>query len=115
MTELEISRALALAIGYLPEHVREYGVGSVNFEHGEGIIQVFRYDGVYGPERTDCAHLWNDFRYTSWAVISPIAERFDCFPYQNYEGRWVSSCGLNTEAETPQKAIALAVIEGSKK
>ena len=121
MTELEISRALALAIGYLPEHVREYGVGSVNFEHGEGIIQVFRYDGVYGPERTDCAHLWNDFRYTSWAVISPIAERFDCFPsigYPNSDTPWESLSVHNYElvrADTPQKAIAMAVIKQGEK
>ena len=28
MTYLDISKALALAIGYLPEHVRTYGVNS---------------------------------------------------------------------------------------
>ena len=98
MTELEISKALALAIGWKPEqmHTHIYGTGWA--------VSVIRPDD-------EC--VLRIFDYRDWSVISPIAERFDCFPYQNYEGRWVSSCGLNTEAETPQKAIALAVIEGS--
>jgi len=113
MTDLEISKALALAIGYLPEHVREYGVGSSNYNRGEGIIQVFRHDGVYGVNRTECNFLWNDFRYTTWNVIGPIAERFDAFPKKlaSMEGWWADVFGKDARfADTPQKAIALAVI-----
>ena len=116
MTDIEISKALALAIGYLPEHVREYGVGSSNYNRGEGIIQVFRHDGVYGVNRTECNFLWNDFRYTTWNVIGPIAELFDAFPFR-IASKWhifnVKTTGT-TCADTPQKAIALAVI-GAKK
>ena len=115
MTDLEISKALALAIGYLPEHVREYAVGSVNYNNGEGVTQVFRHDGVYGVHRTECNHLWNDFRYTAWNVIGPIAERYDCFPFKTYCGKWTAWNGDCSEHETPQKAIALAVIQGAKK
>ena len=112
MTDLEISKALALAIGYLPEHVRTYGVNSVNFNNGEGIIQVFRHDGFYGVERIDCNHLWNIFDYRNWDVIGPIAERYDCFPLKAGDA-WLSRYlwrGCGVRADTPQKAIALAVI-----
>jgi hypothetical protein len=46
-------------------------------------------------------------------VIGPIAERYDAFPYQSVNGNWVSAAlGYH---DTPQKAIALAVIQGAKK
>jgi hypothetical protein len=115
MTDLEISKALALAIGYLPEHVRDYGVGSINFNKGAGVIQVFCHDGAYGVDRTECNHLWNIFRYTDWNVISPIAERFDCFPARTNCYWKALHSGHLVYAYTPQKAIALAVIQGAKK
>ncbi len=114
MTDLEISKALALAIGYLPEHVRAYGVGSTNYNNGEGVTQVFRHDGVYGVHRTECNHLWNNFRYTNWNVIGPIAEREDAFPYLSGAG-WTVSWTLGAGFDTPQKAIAMAVIQGAEK
>jgi hypothetical protein len=113
MRDIEISKALALAIGYLPEHVRVYGVGSITYHKGEGVVQVFRHDGVYGVHRTECNHLWNNFQYEKWAIAGPIAERYDCFPYKSYYGKWVTNLG-QTDQDTPQKAIALAVI-GAKK
>ena len=119
MTDLETSKALALAIGYLPEHVRTYGVNSVNFNNGEGVIQVFRHDGFYGVERIDCNHLWNIFDYRDWNVIGPIAQKYDCFPAFAAENGWCAqlSDGVYTPhyADTPQTAIAFAVIRGAKK
>jgi hypothetical protein len=114
MTDLEISKALALAIGYLPEHVRVWGAGSPNYHNGEGVAKVFRHDGVYGVERTDANHLWSTFGYRDWNVIGPIAEKFDYFPTLYSAGwrvRFTKEWGF---ADAPQKAIALAVI-GSKK
>ena len=124
MTDLEISKALALAIGYLPEHIREYGVGSVNYNNGEGVIQVFRHDGVYGVHRTECNHLWNNFQYEKWNVIGPIAaklivELIKC--KSNQVAYWQATRGMEDDldhcianGDTPQKAIAMAVI-GAKK
>ena len=110
MTDLEISKDLALKIGYLPEHVRTYGVGSVNFSNGEGVIQVFRHDGFYGVERIDCNYLWNIFDYRNWDVIGPIAQKYDCFPKEDMYGRWVAGVYPYAIFGTPQQAIALAVI-----
>ena len=105
MTDLEISKQLALAIGWKDCNIDPDVITIRDAYAAEPEIHC--WDKSTGH--------WRIFDYRDWNVIGPIAEKFDCFPYQNYEGRWVSSCGLNTEADTPQKAIALAVIEGSKK
>ena len=105
MTELEISKALALAIGWKPEqmHIHIYGTGWA--------VSVIRPDD-------EC--VLRIFDYRDWAVAGPIAARFDCFPsigYPNSDTPW-ESLSVNYElvrADTPQKAIALAVINGSKK
>ena len=97
MSDLEISKALALAIGWV--HVEESCE-----THGPQIY--VRETNTYAP--------WNIFDYRNWNVISPIAERYDCFPYRNYEEQWATGWG-DAVADTPQKAIALAVIEGAKK
>ena len=93
MTDLEISKALALAIGW-PE--------------------------VYGWMTDECKvkvdKEWVDFDYRDWSVIGPIAEKYDCFPI-HLRDVWNSRFmwrGTGVIADTPQKAIALAVI-GAKK
>jgi hypothetical protein len=56
------------------------------------------------------------FDYRDWNVIGPIAERYDCFPI-HLRDVWNSRFmwrGTGVIADTPQKAIALAVI-GAKK
>ena len=94
MTDLEISKALALAIGWDDLWVDKHGqlwVGLKSEELHEGI-----------------------FNYRDWAVIGPIAERYDCFP-QLYGDEWCAPFHPPEHtADTPQKAIALAVI-GAKK
>ena len=92
MTDLEISKALALAIGWDDLWVDKHGqlwVGLKSEELHEGI-----------------------FNYRDWNVIGPIAERYESFPYKTVSMGWVSKCNY---ADTPQKAIALAVIIGAKK
>lgn len=62
---------------------------------------------------------WANFRHRDWNVIGPIGERYNCFPVEIHvsSGQWFASVGMNGEnstADTPQRAIALAVI-GAKK
>ena len=59
------------------------------------------------------------FTHKDWNVIGPIAARYDCFPVEVYVNSgqwfsWVGNDGKNFTADTPQRAIALAVI-GAKK
>ncbi len=96
MTDLEISRALARAIGWREDQIvvirdRIFIKGMLLFDHAD------------------------------WQVAAPIAERFDCFPSKacssNHVGEWYTPVGdiaNGVYADTPQKAIALAVIEGAK-
>ena len=98
MTDLEISRALALAIGWKPKSIDTHGTDS-----------MWCYTG----------YKWHRFDYKDWNVIGPIAEKFDAFPLKScMNNEWHSTCGGNTTslvyADTPQKAIAMAVI-GAKK
>ena len=103
MTNTEIDHALALAIGYLPEHVRVFV---------DGYTWVWR-NGA-----------WYVFDHLDWKTIGPIAERYDAFPRYFKSGyangaHWCAykrmGHGLKYTAGTPQTAIALAVIEGVKK
>lgn len=103
MNDAEISRKLALAIGWEVLPVEHGDEGVMVVDHAN---QVDRY-----------------FDYRDPAVIWPIAERFDCFPYKTMHGLWSASAflpgnGLRAAmADTAAKAVALAVIkahEGGK-
>lgn len=100
MTDLEIDKALALAIGWKEaDMILDHKAKRLCFD---------------GPR------LAGVFDYRDWNVIGPIAARYDCFPWQDYRGNWVTNLNLHTTAPqylhttTPQRAIALAVI-GAKK
>ena len=100
MTDLEISKALALAIGWHP--------GLIIKTPNE--VRCYRGVKQWG---------WQKFDYRDWNVIGPIAERFDCFPTKSVQpsrkGEWWSREGMqNVYADIAQKAIALAVIGGVK-
>ena len=98
MTDLEISKALALAIGWTHDQI--YHNLSL------GVMEVITED------RGD-VEIAEVFDYRDWYVIGPIAEKYDCFPGNNMGG-WVA--GYDCEwADTPQRAIAMAVIKGAKK
>ena len=85
MTDLEIDRALALAIGWRKtcESTKTFWVVEDS-----------------GNRRV--------FTHKDWNVIGPIAEKYDCFPWKDCRGDWVNKHYQHTT--TPQKAIALAVI-----
>ena len=99
MTDLEINKALALAIGWRKDQVRiqEYA--------GYTRVECFRVE--HGLQ------IWMPFDYREWRIIGPIAERYNAFPEVDRAGWW-SSDMWQTEADTPQKAIAMAVIGGVK-
>ena len=92
MTDLEISKALALAIGWkrvMPEDIL-----------GTGVLQCWVYTGA----------MWREFDYRDPAVIWEIAKRYS-FPYLAMRGGWCANKGISVYfADTPEKAVALAVI-----
>jgi hypothetical protein len=96
MIDIEISKALALAIGWKPEQIR------------------INADEILMLQATD-AHFARPFDYRDWTVIAPIAERYDYFPNRHPNGWRVLFTENFEQCDTPQKAIALAVIAGAKK
>lgn len=110
MDDAEISRRLALAIGYKPKAALRNLAGG---------ISVLRDASPQGY----AVRGWYRFDYRDGETIWPIAERFDCFPtLWDGEGpeAWGAWCDAQTRfiyADTAAKAVALAVIkhcEGSK-
>jgi hypothetical protein len=99
MTDLEIDKALALAIGHKVAYATVMG---------EGIQQVW--------VRVDPRDLWaiRVFDHRDWTVIGPIAEKYNMFPYRlritEERGYWNVFTYKDNVADTPQRAIALAVI-----
>jgi len=107
MTDLEISKALALAIGWREDQIIEY-----EDQDYIGLPVVINRPAV------------RMFSYKAWNVIGPIAERYDAFPLtsDSRPGVWFTRVRNQnrigvpfTYADTPQKAIAMAVINGAKK
>ena len=97
MTDLEISKALALAIGWPKNDVQ--------------LDNVAGYDAIY----VFTGYQWQEFNYFDWNVIGPIAAKHNCFPYL-CDSFWESmGAPKYLWADTPQKAIALAVIQGAGK
>jgi hypothetical protein len=103
MTDAEISRRLALAIGWKESDIIEYP--------GQD------YVGIRTKILAPCVRL---FSYKFPTVIWPIAERFNCFPIRRavVEAGWIAWSGARyCTANTAAKAVALVVIkhhEGSK-
>jgi len=94
MTNLEISKALALAIGWTTDRM---------FVSEEDVLELRTLD--HAPWG------WRPFDYRDWNVIAPIAQRYDCFPVKSTRKNWVVyRYPESIYADTPQKAIALAVI-----
>jgi len=112
MTDLEISKALALAIGWREDQVSITTMSTDGISWIPGCVNV----------KPDGYKFGRPFWYTDWNVIGPIAERYDCFPkYLKYvlgESNWCAQLkigsGMDWMADTPQKAIALAVIGAEK-
>ena len=91
-SDLEIDRALALAIGWRKtcESTKTFWVVEDS-----------------GNRRV--------FSHKDWNVIGPIAEKYDCFPFRLRGRAWEAISRVKYKlgffnADTPQRAIALAVI-----
>jgi hypothetical protein len=68
MTDLEISKALALAIGW--ERVETC---TSLFADNEDVTEVWVRQKQYGS-------IWRIFDYREWSVIGPIADHYRMFP-----------------------------------
>lgn len=90
MTDAEISRRLALAIGW--RHVKESAAG----------IRALV---------SETGNMWHAFDYRDPAVIWPIAEQFECFPMRIGGGWGAGFGGCFMTAGTAAKAVALVVIK----
>lgn len=102
MTDQQISRSLALAIGW---RVALIGTDSDDKEY-----TIVR-DGKQ----------WRLFDFSDPAVIWPIAERYNRFPYAlryrsgAFTGKWnILTDGVDYSADSAAKAVALAVIGRGK-
>ena len=109
MTNQEIDRRLALAIGYTANRVRCFP--SLNPDHD--FVQVLNdYSRGDGPMQYQG---WQYFDHTDPAVIWPIAERFDAFPEkgQTLKDIWFAGQNLGQEfgKVCAATATALAVIQ----
>ena len=106
MTDAEISRKLALAIGW----------SDADHEDPDVVIFCAPLSGQYLEDH--CAvwfeQDWRTFDYRDPSVIWPIAERFNCFPMRIEDGwgAWAGVCF--STADTAAKAVALAVIKAHK-
>lgn len=88
MTDQEINRKLAQAIGWKRKQMRSYG----------GAVFVLN-------------RCWCLFSHRHWHTIGPIAQRYDCFPRLDDRHWYAKTIRANgSYADTPQQAIALAVI-----
>ena len=99
MTDLQISKALALAIGWRKDQM---------------------IPSADNPDTKQCwvrlGYAWKKFDYRDPTVIWPIAAKFDCFPVMNTKDQWFSmaTCGAGNYADTPERAVAMAVINKGK-
>lgn len=109
MTDAEISRRLALAIGWQEKQNDPDVILELDWRDDTAQCKVW-FD-----------EKWRTFDYRDPAVIWPIAERFAAFPMRSAKGTgWVAitedlwHSGSNYDfanADTAAKAVALAVIK----
>jgi len=100
MKDLEISKSLALAIGWTESDIDI---------SGSAVVVCYEVATLTRPAT------WRIFDYRNPAVIWPIAERYDCFPVKPYGElsypKWLSVVdGSAGYTDTAAKAVALAVI-----
>lgn len=116
MTDSEISKALALAIGWTENRRDKNGCLDPD-------VAVFGFSGSPYADKVKVwtGEKWQAFNYRDPAVIWPIAEKYNLFPYAlrdkngAFTGRWnVLSRGLDHATDSPAKSVALAVIGRNK-
>lgn len=96
LTDAEISRRLALAIGYKPKQIRIE----------KRTVLVWNKQTISGFEFIG----WHKFDYRDPAVIWPIAERYNAFPAK-WQNEWNAGGGWQ---DTAAKAVAITVIKSKE-
>lgn len=97
MNDQTINRKLALAIGW-------------RFQRAVFSLAGRDYILTVASEPDGPFH---NFDFMVWRVAGPIAQRYDCFPMRTPDGKWfalVKDGRTSDCTDTPQEAIALAVI-----
>ena len=119
MNDIEISKALALAIGWKP---RKIGQGQFNGVPMIGINEQASNGANSSTFFDKRAGGWCvEFDYRDPTVIWPIAERYNAFPYAirtkdgKLTGKWNVLTIVDHIGDTAAKAVALAVIEMAQK
>lgn len=115
MTDIEISRALALAIGWELDQMQEHKncIYVADWPRKDNRATALN-SACYPVTRSP----WDKFDYRDPAVIWPIAERYNCFPRSDgteWCALWLRKVPLFSTpfyADTAAKAVALAVIGG---
>ena len=108
MTDLEISKALALAIGWTEDREDEHGCLDPD-------IAIFG-DTQFSKDDVLCCwdgNEWRHFDYRSPDVIWPVAKAFNMFPAKTSDAKWAVDWHGPSEA-TPELAVAMAVISGAQ-
>ncbi|NVN99257.1 MAG: hypothetical protein HXX17_08035 [Geobacteraceae bacterium] len=106
MTDLEISKALALAIGWPEDQVRTIGIECY-------VVTGSAIDRFKPKEGWPWWVKGRVFDYRDWAVIGPIAKKYKLTV--NFKNSVAWGDGVRGAiSDTPQKAIALAVIGSVK-
>jgi hypothetical protein len=98
MKDIAISKSLAIAIGWT--------MNQIDIDGGR-VVVAFPHP-VTGTEFP----WFRRFDYRDPDVIWPIAAKFNCFPCRFAGARWgawVGEYGQEFFADTPEKAVALAV------
>jgi hypothetical protein len=102
MTDAELLKQVALAIGYAPESVRVTRAGDCFV-----LYKNYELEG------------WRPFSYRSPDVAMPLlkwlmAEQYDVCPHMGPDGKYWMWLSNDVSADTLEAAIARAVIEVSK-
>ena len=96
MSPLEIDKALALAIGYSPEHVKVV----------DGVVIVNRPCSLFRTQ------FWSSFDHTDAKTIWPLAKHYGMTVYFPEKSARIGLSGAH--ADTPEAAVAMAIIRGVK-
>ena len=114
MTDIEIDKALALAIGWTEDRIDEGGLLDPD-------VAEFGGSGYADEVKVWSGEVWRTFSYTDPTVIWPIAERYNAFPYAlrdksgKLTGMWNVLTTVDHIGDTAARAVALAVIGMAKK
>lgn len=107
MTDPEISKKLAIAIGWPEKDVFiTAGKCLVDTHDLRNKVKINNY----------WMHGCRVFDHKAWDVAGPVAQVYNCFPNLASAGTWVTTLGAKNKpwpfygSHAPQTAIALAVI-----